>query len=198
MDAVALLDHVSETISPKCGTTSVASTRLADVILTRLDLEDARQLPDSLLSFVNDILVSSYPPELENKPVSMWLIRSLTRVVDACPNELLLDMLESLKDGFCTWLTDRQKVMTREEYSFNVSPSYESEPVLMLTVERRFCPCTKPCSQASKPSPSQRICSMLYVEFSKRHSAAIAAMLLRRLTLSGDSGRLPSQPFQSR
>jgi hypothetical protein len=94
--------------------------------MSHLDIADARQIPDSVFEFVNDTLQSSYPPEPRNMIHSLWMIRSLTNVVDACPNELTLNLLAAVQDGMCTWISDEYRVLSQEEYAYDVCVvSYE-------------------------------------------------------------------------
>jgi len=54
--------------------------------------------PDAptLLGFVNDTLMSTYPAEPRNKVASVWLIRAATRVVDMCPVKKLCKVVGTL------------------------------------------------------------------------------------------------------
>ena len=75
-DATRVLHHFAGTISSRHIPTSASATCAR--MLGHFDV-----LPDAsaLLGFVNDSLVSMYPPEPQNKVASMWLIRTTTRVV---------------------------------------------------------------------------------------------------------------------
>ena len=132
LDAVNVLDHVAEAVSHDCCPAFASSTRVADSLLSHLEISDARQVPDALFAFVGDVLVATYPPETRNKITSMWMIRSLTRVFDACPAELRLNLLGVVQDGLCVWIGDQREVITQEEYLFNVSFNYTSAPRVTL------------------------------------------------------------------
>ncbi|KAH7921313.1 hypothetical protein BV22DRAFT_1132369 [Leucogyrophana mollusca] len=126
IDASSVLDHVAEIVSRNPCPAFASSTRVADLLLGHLEMPDARQLPSYVFDFVNDTLLSTYPPEPRNKVTSVWLIRSLTRVVDGCPSELCMSLLETLQDGMATWISDDYHVFTEDEYTFDVLPLYQT------------------------------------------------------------------------
>ncbi|KAI0061493.1 hypothetical protein BV25DRAFT_1857413 [Artomyces pyxidatus] len=129
VDSSRVLDHVASIISSTHIPTSTSSTRVADILLSRLDISDAVEVPATLLEFVNDTLESTYPPEPRNKVVSMWLLRTVTRVIDSCPVGLLQSAVQALQAGLSTWVADEYRVFSHEEYSFDVVPVYEAAVV---------------------------------------------------------------------
>jgi hypothetical protein len=120
VDSIAVLDHIAGLVSQNQSPTFTSSTRVADLLMSHLDMPDARQIPDAVMEFVNDTLRSSYPPEPRNKVTSMWMIRSLTRVIETCPSELAMNLLETVQDGMCTWISDEYQALNPEEYAFDV------------------------------------------------------------------------------
>src|ERR1700733_4945004 len=124
VDCSIFLDQVAFTISQNPTPAFEDSARIADLLLTHLDISDARQMPSGLFDFVNDILHSTYPPEPRNKITSSWLLRSLTRAIDACPVEFALNLLETIQDGVSLWISDSYNVFTEQEY--------EDEVMLMI------------------------------------------------------------------
>ncbi|KAH9936222.1 uncharacterized protein B0H18DRAFT_1206615 [Fomitopsis serialis] len=103
IDSVTVVDQIASTVfSHRSPTPSASSTRIADLLLSNLDINDARDVPKDVLDLVNDTLASTYPPEPRNKVISIWLIRTLTRVIDACPVELSMNMFELLQDGLAS------------------------------------------------------------------------------------------------
>jgi hypothetical protein len=116
-DATRVLDHLAGTIASTHIPTGLSATRAAELMLGHLETP-----PDApaLLGFANDTLVSTYPPEPQNKVASMWLIRAATRVVDTCPVNKLGEVLGSLLEGMCVWIADQYRVFTVEEYVFDV------------------------------------------------------------------------------
>ncbi|KAI6114401.1 hypothetical protein F5141DRAFT_1187942 [Pisolithus sp. B1] len=101
-------------------------TRVADLLLTHFDIGDARQIPSSVFDFVNDTLVSTYPPEPRNLKPCTWLIVTLTRIVDACPVDQLLELLQAIQDGISIWISDECGVFTEDEYIYDVLPLYQT------------------------------------------------------------------------
>jgi hypothetical protein len=117
-DPARVLDHVAGTIASTHIPTDASAMRAADLLLGHL--ETPSEAP-ALLEFVNDTLVSTYPPEPRNKVVSMWLMRTVTRAVETCPARVLRDLLGALHEGLGVWIADQYRVFTAEEYAFDVS-----------------------------------------------------------------------------
>lgn len=136
IDASAVLDRVAEIVSENPCPAYASSTRVADLLLTHLDMADARQLPSYIFDFVNDTLQSTYPPEPRNKVTSIWMIRSLIRVVDACPVELRLNLLETLQEGISLWISDAFHVFDEDEYSGDLLPLYQTSLLGMQELPR--------------------------------------------------------------
>ncbi|KAF8842180.1 hypothetical protein BDN67DRAFT_995787 [Paxillus ammoniavirescens] len=126
VDEISVLDHVAEQVAQSPCPAFASSIRVADLILSHCEMGDARQLPCNIFDFVNDTLLSTYPPEPRNLKPCMWLIASLTRVVDACPVDFRLNLLEMIQDGVSTWLSDEYRVFTQEEYALDVLPLYQT------------------------------------------------------------------------
>jgi len=127
VDCSTVLDQVAFTISQNPTPAFEDSARIADLLLTHLDISDARQMPSGLFDFVNDTLHSTYPPEPRNKITSSWLLRSLTRAIDACPIEFALNLLETIQDGVSLWISDSYDVFTEQEYEDEVMSLIDSE-----------------------------------------------------------------------
>jgi hypothetical protein len=89
--------------------------------MSHLEMPDTRQTPNALLDFVNDVLRSCYPPEPRNKVTSMWMIRSLTQVIDMCPTEMMRDLLEKVQEGVSIWISDECDALTQDDYTFDVN-----------------------------------------------------------------------------
>jgi hypothetical protein len=120
VDCSTVLDQVATTVSQNPTPAFTDSARIADLLLTHLEISDARQVPSGLFDFVNDTLQSTYPPEPRNKVTSSWLLRSLTRIIDACPAELALNLFETIRDGISFWISDSYEVFTEREYEDEV------------------------------------------------------------------------------
>lgn len=128
-DATRVLDHLAGTISSTHIPTGASATRAAELMLSHLDVP-----PDApaLLGFVNDTLVSTYPPEPRNKVASMWLIRAATRVVDTCPVKKLREVVGTMQEGLGVWVADQYQVLTAEEYAFDVGGFLSCVPRLRV------------------------------------------------------------------
>ncbi|KAH9060473.1 hypothetical protein EDB87DRAFT_1616129 [Lactarius vividus] len=130
-DPARVLDHVAGTIASTHIPTGASATRAADLLLGHL--ETPSEAP-ALLEFVNDTLVSTYPPEPRNKVVSMWLMRTVTRMVEMCPVRMLRELLGALQEGLSVWVADQYQVFTAEEYAFDIVPVYQTVTVCMQSL----------------------------------------------------------------
>lgn len=126
IDSIAIVDRVASAISEQHSPTSLSSTRIADLLLSHLDIAKASTTPRDLFEFINDTLVSTYPPEPRNKVPSIWLLRTLTRTMDTCPTELLEDMLRMVQGGISLWVSDEYSSLDRREYDLDLLPMYET------------------------------------------------------------------------
>lgn len=139
-DPARVLDHVAGTIASTHIPTGASAMRAADLLLSHL--ETPSEAP-ALLEFVNDTLVSTYPPEPRNKVVSMWLMRTVTRVVETCPTRMLRELLCALQEGLSVWVADQYRVFTAEEYVFDVSVLAPHLRMFNLTATRRSFLCIR-------------------------------------------------------
>ncbi|KAJ7195448.1 hypothetical protein GGX14DRAFT_676580 [Mycena pura] len=119
LEAGAVLDFVASSIAKDYNPTSTGTSRIADVLLSQLPVEDMRELPEAFFELINDTLRSSYPPEPRNKQQAIWTLRSVVRTVEQCPLELVLDLLQLLGDGLCTWLSDAHQTLSESEYAYD-------------------------------------------------------------------------------
>ncbi|KAI0927050.1 hypothetical protein AcV5_007689 [Taiwanofungus camphoratus] len=163
IDSVSVIDHVASAISLNDTPTLSSSTRIADLLLSHLEICEARQIPSDVLEFVNNTLVSTYPPEPRNKVTSMWLMRSLTRIIDACPQELYLNLFDLIQEGLRIWIADEYEVFTAEEYSMDILPVYQT---VLLGIQS--LPCSVPTLEA--------VCPLVESAFCGRQDKPIAAL----------------------
>ncbi|OSC97212.1 hypothetical protein PYCCODRAFT_1481453 [Trametes coccinea BRFM310] len=126
VDASAFLDHIAAAVAAGQAPGATSAVRVADLLLSQLDFADAREVPMELFEFTSDTLTVAYPPAPRHKVMCMWLIRSLTRVIDACPAELCFSTLQTLSEGVCTWIADEYDDCTAEEYSSDILPLYQT------------------------------------------------------------------------
>ncbi|KAG6334257.1 hypothetical protein ID866_4832 [Astraeus odoratus] len=126
LDTITFLDRVAEVVARVPHPGFASFTRIADLLLTHCEIADARQIPSNVFEFINDTLLSTYPPEPRNVKPSTWLIATLTRMIDACPLDLCTELLETLQDGISTWISDECHVFSEDEYMFDVLPLYQT------------------------------------------------------------------------
>ncbi|KAL4069879.1 hypothetical protein V8B97DRAFT_1887107 [Scleroderma yunnanense] len=125
-DSLSFLDRVAEVVARMPCPVFASFTRVADLLLTQCDMADAKQIPSNIFEFVNDMLLSTYPPEPRNLKPSTWLIATLTRIIDVCPLGLRLELLEAVQDGVSMWVSDDCHVFSEDEYTFDVLPLYQT------------------------------------------------------------------------
>jgi hypothetical protein len=80
-----------------------------------------RDVPQNLLDLVSDTMRATYPPEPRNKGIAMWLVRSLMSVVENCPVEFCLSVLQTLRESLCMWLADECGAWTEDHFTYDVS-----------------------------------------------------------------------------
>ncbi|KAF5315065.1 hypothetical protein D9619_007434 [Psilocybe cf. subviscida] len=125
-DSSVVLDSVSSFVSafqtPKANPS--ASLRLLDLLLTGLDAADMRDLPTNILELASQTLSATYPPEPKNKQPAIWMLRTLTSVVEKCPALFAQQLLATIQDGLCVWLADEYEMWTEDELTFEIVPLY--------------------------------------------------------------------------
>ena len=134
VDSISVIDQIACTVAPHNSLSLLSSTRISDLLLSHLDISDARVVPTALCELVNDTLHSAYPPSEQNKLPSVWLLRTLTRTLDACPVELIEHLLESVQDGLCRWISDDCQILTAQEYDADIVSVYQTATVVLMTV----------------------------------------------------------------
>ncbi|KZT11950.1 uncharacterized protein LAESUDRAFT_746733 [Laetiporus sulphureus 93-53] len=142
IDSVTVVDQIASIVSSNHSPTFEYSIHASDLLLSQLEINEARQVPEGVMQLVNNTLISTYPPEPRKKVRSKWLMRTLTRVLDACPVELAVGVYESLQEGLSLWIADEYKAFTPEEYAMDILPVYQtiligiqSQPTSAATIE---------------------------------------------------------------
>jgi hypothetical protein len=118
-----VLDHVAAIIVKGHNPTSTMASRVADILISQLVIDEVREIPETFFEFINETLRSSYPPEPRNKQQTLWTLRSVSRIIDSCPSELVVDLLRLLEEGLCLWMSDGHKALSDVEYVYDVSQS---------------------------------------------------------------------------
>ncbi|KAG9315760.1 hypothetical protein JVU11DRAFT_3409 [Chiua virens] len=136
VDTTAVLDLVASVVARSPCPAFASSTRVADLLLSHCEMGDIRELPINLFELINDTLLSTYPPEPRVLQPSMWLVTSLARAFDACPADLRLSLFEATQDGVSTWLSDEHCIFTRDEYTRDVLPLYQTALLVIRELPR--------------------------------------------------------------
>ncbi|KAL1689375.1 hypothetical protein GGG16DRAFT_93612 [Schizophyllum commune] len=105
-ESADFLERVASTIFAHFNPTSMYNARAADLLLSRVDLSAEARVPAALLDLVNECLRAAYPPHTQDQAWCTWMLRSLTDVLDKCPGEMMMEVLEALESGLCVWLED--------------------------------------------------------------------------------------------
>jgi len=126
LDSSTVLDSIASFVSAFQipGTHSYLSTRLADLLLSHLDAQEMRNIPQALVDLVSDTMRSDYPPDPKDKPVMRWLARSLMTLVEKCPTEFCLQILQAVQEGVSLWLGDECGAWDEAEMNYDVCVPY--------------------------------------------------------------------------
>lgn len=117
-DSVLFLDDVGEALSTHFDMTATSATGAADCLLRHLAflVDDITQVPKHLLEFVNESLRCTYPPAPNARTPCFWVQRTLTGLVEKCPQACIEDFLASLQEGLTTWFADEHSAFQGEDY----------------------------------------------------------------------------------
>lgn len=126
VDSPTVLDNVSFFVSSfqTPGAQSYLSIRLADLLLSHLDIPELRTVPQNLVDFISGTMRANYPPETQNKAAMRWLARSLMTLIEKCPTEFCLQILLALEDGIALWLADEHWAWKEDELNYDVCSFY--------------------------------------------------------------------------
>jgi hypothetical protein len=122
VDSFSVLEQVAQNLSQEACMHTCQSIQIADLLISHLELSEARPIPVAVLDFVDDILQSSYPPTPPQMVHALWLIRSITNLItNACPWTLIDQFLECLQGSLCSWISDEHVAISQRDYSYDVS-----------------------------------------------------------------------------
>ncbi|KAI0771396.1 hypothetical protein BC629DRAFT_1724895 [Irpex lacteus] len=133
VDAISVVDQIASVLTGQT-LSAASSTHVSDLLLSCLDMSDARSLPTSLFELANETLLNVYPPTIHTKTSSFWLLRTVMRCIDTCPVEIADHVLETLQDGLSQWILDEKCGLTLDEYSLDVLPIYETVLARMMVL----------------------------------------------------------------
>ncbi|KAK0201860.1 hypothetical protein DFS33DRAFT_1350639 [Desarmillaria ectypa] len=136
MDASEFIDSVAANVSQNLDPTVTSATRITDALISRMDMPDVRQIPASLVDLVNETLRTSYPPEPSNMMTSLWMVRSMVRMLETCPPELISNVLNALQAGLSLWISDEFKAFKPSDYSGDILSLYEVVLMSMQNLPR--------------------------------------------------------------
>ncbi|KAJ8691815.1 hypothetical protein PTI98_011346 [Pleurotus ostreatus] len=176
-EAGHVLDQVAGAIMRSYDPSSSAIVRIADILLSQLNISEARELPCTLLQFVNEALLSSYPPEPRNTVHIMWVVRALTDVLESCPLEMVVELMELVGEGLGVWVSDECSALPLDDYAYNIAIMYEM--VLATTrplpatedLVERLSPFLESALQGRSDKPAS-VCEALRESWDSKYSVA--------------------------
>lgn len=122
LDTHQVLDRIASFVAhfQTSGLHPAPSMRLVDSLFSNMEAGELSELPLEVLELASSTMRATYPPEPRNKQIGMWMVRSLTRVIEHCPVELTLQLMQALEDGLCLWLVDECGTWTEDELNYDV------------------------------------------------------------------------------
>ncbi|KAJ8080423.1 hypothetical protein PM082_017256 [Marasmius tenuissimus] len=113
LDDLAALNKIADTLHQPAFE---SCSRVAEMLLNKCQLSEEEELPHLLVEFVTDTLRSRYPPKPNETCSSLWILRELAKVLDGCPRNLALPLLETLQEGVSLWISDDLDTLTILDY----------------------------------------------------------------------------------
>ncbi|KAI1795696.1 hypothetical protein LXA43DRAFT_1090849 [Ganoderma leucocontextum] len=110
IDATTLVDQIAGVIPTNHSPSTPSAVHVADLLLSNVEIADARQVPKEVLEFANDTLNSAYPPVPWHKVMCMWF---------------------PLVDGLRAWIGDHFQACTEEDYAADILLLYQTVLVSM-------------------------------------------------------------------
>lgn len=114
-DCSNLLDDIASAI-PR----GVFTPLVADALINKLELDELREVPIHLFEQVDAAMRAAYEATESDCIPAIWVIRSITQMVGACPKELFVDMLVTMQDGLFCWLADENGRLGEDDYNAEV------------------------------------------------------------------------------
>jgi hypothetical protein len=123
-ERAAALDEVAQAMCAG-GTRTGVTAALVDHLLGKLEAEEMREVPESLVTLVDEVLQESYGTNKVATTMApdvavFWLVRTLTKTLEACPGELFCDLLKGIESSVIIWVEDAAKACVNEHYSTDV------------------------------------------------------------------------------
>ncbi|KAK2465757.1 hypothetical protein APHAL10511_002301 [Amanita phalloides] len=105
-----------------CGPSVI---RAADALLSRLDLDEIREVPSSLLGLINAVLVATYPPSAQTEQYARWVLRSVSDLLRKCSEkEMACAIATAVKESVSMWILDEARASNEEEWAYDMEPLY--------------------------------------------------------------------------
>ncbi|KAF5340609.1 hypothetical protein D9611_007421 [Ephemerocybe angulata] len=113
-------------VSGACSSTVAAALiQVSDLLLDNIDITEARDVPASLVSLVNETMRATYPMSTRNVSPATWLVQTLTRTVEQCPESFVGGLIEALSGGLAVWLSDESEVWSEDALDYTFVPLYQ-------------------------------------------------------------------------
>ncbi|TFY80916.1 hypothetical protein EWM64_g3095 [Hericium alpestre] len=125
---ILLLEDVSRILLSMSSKIPLSvALKLAIALIRHMDLERATVLPAITLSFIDNVLVSSYSEsESTSRQVTLDLFSIAHNQVIVAPDLLLISLLNSLEMSLILWFKDEHHVISEDEYNSMIIPLYRT------------------------------------------------------------------------
>ncbi|PPR07765.1 hypothetical protein CVT24_003715 [Panaeolus cyanescens] len=99
--------------------------RFVEYLLSYMDPQDMREVPANLLDLVSQTMHAAYPPESRKMQIASWLMRSLSSLIEGCPDQFIVRVLEILEEPLVLWIQDEWAAWTADLAAYDTDPLYQ-------------------------------------------------------------------------
>lgn len=153
-----------------------ACPKLVTLLLPHIDLEYSTDLPVEMLSVIDEVLYTLYPPPAKLRSTCLECLHLTSDIVSSAPLPLLVSTLVALQKSLCCWIKDDQKTIPDEEYNIVVRLLLSFHMFLSLTrksLDDPPVPQSTGKTQACSPFAPHHLVSIAFLCFVV-HSRALA------------------------
>ena len=124
----------------QCSFSINTALRVALAMLRHLDLDDRDSIPTRVFSYLNTVLIASYPPESSLGNATSKLLKGIHNLILFMPVSLLEPIVFAVQTGLAGWIEDKCMILSAEQYNDLVSnPSFRSSSLLLNRFFRSLC-----------------------------------------------------------
>ena len=104
------IDALTQTSFSQCS-------QMVTSLLSHLTMHDDRSIPRTFLKAVDEFLCNLYTAKQEDRYPILQSFRTLTSLLQACPQHAIVLLVSNLSDGLCIWIRDEEEVLPDKEYN---------------------------------------------------------------------------------